>query len=210
MTTVPVTSTKGVPAKFAKMNSPYDASASSVAISTQCKNVDAAVWLLDWLYSDEGRMITNWGTEGVSYEIVDGEPQYTDLIMHNPDGLSIAQAQSIYVRPSNGAAVSDLRVAINLATYTAQREGMTKWTVTSFGDYMYPAGAAIAADNAEDFATISANVKTYKDEMEAKWITGQTELTDESWAAYVAQQQAYGVDRAISYKQAAYDAFMAE
>lgn len=209
VTTVPVASKKGVPAKFAKMNSPYDASASSVAITTQCSNVDAAVYLLDWMYSEQGRTITNWGTEGVSYTVVDGEYTYTDEIMNNPNGLSIAQAQAIYVRPSNGAAVSDGMVTKVLATYTAQKDGATKWTVTTFGDHMYPAGAAIAADVSEDFATITNNVKTYKEECEAKWITGQEELTPEVWEAYKAQMEAYGLSRAIEYKQAAYDAFMA-
>ena len=40
-------------------------------------------------------------------------------------------------------------------------------------------------------------------------ITGQQELTDEAWAAYTAQLEAYGLSRAIQYKQAAYDTFMA-
>lgn len=29
----------------------------------------------------------NYGEEGVSYTMVDGEPQFTDLVLHNPDGL---------------------------------------------------------------------------------------------------------------------------
>lgn len=209
VTTCPVTTERGKNAKFAKMNGLYDASGSSVAITSNCKNVDAAVWLLDWLYSEEGHMISCWGIEGESYVIVDGVPQYTDIVMNNPDGLSIAQAQSIYTRPSNGAVVSDPQVGVNLATYTAQKDGAAQWTRTDFGAYMYPAGAAISADDAEDFANITNNVKTYREEMEAKWITGKAELTEEAWAAYVAQMQAYGIDRAIGYKQAAYDAFMA-
>ena len=52
-------------------------------------------------------------------------------------------------------------------------------------------------------------MKTYREEMEAKWITGKEELTEEAWNAYKAQMEAYGLSRAIGYKQAAYDAFMA-
>ena len=208
-TTVPVQKEKGVPAKFAKMNGLYDASGSSVAISTQCKNVDAALYLLNWFYSEEGLMNSNWGTEGESYTMVDGLPYYTDLVLKNPNGLTIAQAQAIYARPSNGATISDKRVGQQLAVYTAQKDGATKWTVTDFGNYMYPAGAAISSDASEDFATITNNVKTYREEMEAKWITGKEELTEERWDAYQAQMEAYGLSRAISYKQAAYDAFMA-
>ena len=37
----------------------------------------------------------------------------------------------------------------------------------------------------------------------------EEELTEEAWKAYVAQLESYGMSRAIQYKQAAYDAFMA-
>ena len=208
VTTVPVAKEKGVPAKFAKMNGLYDASGSSAAITTDCKNVDAAVWLLDWMYSEEGHMINCWGIEGESYEIVDGVPQYMDIIMNNPDGLSISQAQAIYVRSSNGPVVQDPQVQVNLATYTAQKDGADKWTATTFGDYMYPAGAAVSEENSLDFADITSNIKTYREECEANWITGRKELTREAWDAYLKQLEDYGLSRAIQYKQEAYDAFM--
>ena len=103
----------------------------------------------------------------------------------------------------------DTRVNDQYYSYSAQVAGMKLWTKTDFGQYMYPAGAAVASENAEDFATISNNIKTYMQECEAKWITGKAELTEEAWTAYKAQMEEYGIGRAIEYKQAAYDAFMA-
>ena len=67
------------------------------------KNVKAAVWLLDWLYSEEGQICYNFGIEGESYEMKDGKPVYTDLIMNNPDGMSVAQALAAYTRASTSA-----------------------------------------------------------------------------------------------------------
>ena len=142
--------------------------------------------------------------------MVDGYPTFTDAVLHNPDGLNVAAALSLYARGhQNGPVVQDTRVNDQYYSYSAQVAGMKLWTKTDFGKYMYPAGAAIATENADDFATITANIKTYKDENEAKWITGQEELTEEAWKAYVAQMEAFGLSRAIQYKQAAYDAFMA-
>lgn len=208
VTTMPVCSTKGENAKFSKMNGLYDASTASAAITVDCKNVDAALWLLDWFYSDEGRMLNCFGIEGESYNMVDGYPTFTDAVLHNADGLTVAQALANYCRAQlSGPAIQDVRVNEQYYSYTAQVIGMNIWTKTDYGMYMYPAGAAIASSDADDFATITNNMKTYREEMEAKWITGQIELTDESWAEYVAQMQAYGIDRAIEYKQAAYDAF---
>ena len=40
----------------------------------------------------------NFGVEGESYNMVDGKPVYTDQIFNNPEGLSIAEALSMYCR----------------------------------------------------------------------------------------------------------------
>ncbi len=37
-------------------------------------NKEAAIRLVDWLYTDEGRLLTNFGIEGEQYEMVDGVP----------------------------------------------------------------------------------------------------------------------------------------
>lgn len=43
--------------------------------------------LFDYLYSEEGMLLMNFGVEGEQFEYVDGEIKYTDLIMNNPDGF---------------------------------------------------------------------------------------------------------------------------
>ena len=43
--------------------------------------------MLDYLYSEEGIMLTNYGIEGVSYELVNGEPVYTELLTNNPEKI---------------------------------------------------------------------------------------------------------------------------
>ena len=48
----------------------------------------AALKLLDYVYSEEGMILMNFGEEGTHFNIVDGEYKYSDLIMNNPDGLS--------------------------------------------------------------------------------------------------------------------------
>ena len=215
VTTVPVTSVKGQNARYSKMNGLYDASGSSAAISKRLadeggEKYEAALYLLDWMYSEEGHMINCFGIEGESYNMVDGYPTYTDVVLHNADGLNVAAALSVYARGhQNGPVVQDTRVNDQYYSYSGQIAGMRLWTKTDFGKYMYPAGAAVATENADDFASITANVKTYREEMEAKWITGQAELTEEAWKAYTDQMEAFGLSRAIGYKQAAYDAFMA-
>ncbi len=42
------------------------------AISAKSKNIEAAVRLLDWLYSEEGASVANYGTLGTDYTLEDG------------------------------------------------------------------------------------------------------------------------------------------
>jgi putative aldouronate transport system substrate-binding protein len=43
-------------------------------ITKKSKNPDAAARLLDFLYSDEGNLLANYGVEGIHYDLVDGKP----------------------------------------------------------------------------------------------------------------------------------------
>lgn len=58
-------------------------------------------------------MTYNFGREGVSYEMKDGKPTYTDLITDTTKngGLSTSQAMSKYIRACyNGPFVQDARL----------------------------------------------------------------------------------------------------
>lgn len=69
----------------------------SVAISKDCKDVEAALKWLDYLYSDEGSWLTSVGIEGVTYTGVDenGAPIWTDEIKNNPNNMAITSKYGI-------------------------------------------------------------------------------------------------------------------
>ena len=52
----------------------------SNTISTSCDALELAARFIDYLYTDEGTVLTNYGVEGVSCEIINGTPQFTDVI----------------------------------------------------------------------------------------------------------------------------------
>lgn len=45
------------------------------AISAKTKNPEALIKMFDWMYGPEGTIVTNYGVEGETYEMVDGKPQ---------------------------------------------------------------------------------------------------------------------------------------
>jgi len=204
----PMTPDKSRYAKFAKMNTLYNNSGTSAAISKSCKNVEAAAKLLDYNYSEEGHMLANFGIEGLTYNMVNGYPKYTDLIMKNPNGLSINQAMSMYIRGHiSGPFVQDNRELEQYYEMPELKDALKYWTMTDMGKYLYPP-AAPSADDASKLSQIMNNVNTYSDEMESKFITGQLPISD--FDKYVAQLKKFGIDDVIAIKQAAYDKYMSK
>lgn len=204
----PMTPDRSRYSKFAKMDTLYTKAGTSAAISTSCKNVEAAAKLLDYNYSEEGAMLANFGVEGQTYTMVDGYPTYTDLIMRNPNGLSLSQAMSMYLRSSiSGPFVQDQRELEQYYQLPELKDALTSWTMTDMGKYIYPP-ASPSSEDSEKLSQIMNNVKTYSDEMESKFITGQLPLSD--YDKYVAQLKKFGIEDAIQIKQKAYDKYMAK
>lgn len=49
-----------------------------ISISADSENKERAFDFLDWMATEEAQILTNWGVEGVNYEIVDGERVQTE------------------------------------------------------------------------------------------------------------------------------------
>lgn len=204
--TVPVTAVKGRNAKFSKMNQIYDKSGVSAAISSQCKEVEAAAYLLDWMYSEEGNLCCNFGIEGLTYEMVDGNPVYTDVIMKNPDGMSVANALAAYTRAStSGVCVQDPRYIEQYYEQDNQKEALELNMKTDMGEHFFPP-TSVASEDSEQYADIMNNVKTLSDEMEAQFIAGTVSMDE--WDGYVQQLKDFGIEDAIAMMQKAYDEYM--
>lgn len=207
VSTVPVTSKKGKNAKFSKMNQVFDGSGSSATITTQCKNADAAAWLLDWMYGPVGSMVNNFGIEGESYTMENGYPTYTDLITNNPEGLTMERALALYTRVGQSGPLVQDEIYIEQYYYQDnQRSALDMWMKTDMGKYAYPP-ATISNEDSEKFSNIMSNIKTFSDEMESKFIAGTVSLDD--WDSYVEQLKIFGIEDAVKMKQAAYDKYMA-
>lgn len=66
----------------------------SVAITTTAKDPEACMMVLDYLFSEEGQLPTNFGVEGETFEYVDGEPRLLECYCKdwsNARGVGIAK-----------------------------------------------------------------------------------------------------------------------
>ncbi|OUS69216.1 hypothetical protein B1748_31870 [Paenibacillus sp. MY03] len=64
---------------------PNHFSLSGFGINAQASNLEGALQLIDFMYSDEGMQLLSWGKEGVTYELVDGQKTFVDGIAQFTD-----------------------------------------------------------------------------------------------------------------------------
>jgi len=179
----------------------------SVAITTANKYPERSAELIDYLYSEEGALLKNFGIEGLSYNMENGYPKYTDLILNNPDGLSMAQALGKYTRgsyPSPG--YIDGRYHEQYFQLPQQKEAANLWAEVANNalDVLVPP-ITHTPDEAEEVATIMATVNSYQEEMAVKFIMGQESF--DNFDKYVQEMKKMNIERAIELKQAALDRY---
>ena len=179
------------------------------AFSVGCTNIDPLLEMVEFMFSDEGYLLTNYGVEGESYTMVDGKPTYTELITNNPDGLSPFFAQYKYA--TNAA--SGFFPYINDMSKSFYDFNDNQWEVydglKSLSDctYNYPAYAKMTAEETAEFSRIAAEITTYTDTRILEFITGAADI-DADWDNYVSTIEGMGLQDMVDLKQAAYDRAM--
>ncbi len=183
--------------------------AGMAAITTACKDVEAAMRYLDYFYSEEGALAKNFGVEGVSYNMVNGSPVYTDTILKNPEGLSITAMLGKYTRASNpSVGLIDIRYYEGYYTIQEQVDALYLWNADTVEATKYKMPAVTAtSDESEELAAITTALNTYVQEECTKFIMGLRDINE--WDDFVATVKGMNVDRAIEINQAAYDRYMA-
>lgn len=175
-------------------------------ITTSCKDVELAARLLDYAYSEEGHMLFNFGIEGVSYTMENGEPIYTDLLLKNPD-LSITHAMAGYIRANyNGPFVQDEAYASQYYTLDAQKEAIELWSDTNAGSHILPP-VTPTVDESKEQAQIMNEINTYRDEMTLKFILGNKSFDE--WDDYVKTIKGMNIDRVLEIQNAALERYEA-
>lgn len=191
---------KGEKPEFGHWGMLYGDSEGSAAISANSKNKELAAQFLDYGYSKEGNLLYNFGIEGISYNMVNGVPTYSELLTKNPKGLTFAQAQTGY-KSSNFTIVQhpDYYRQSTLPKPQQQKAAET-WMNTNQQSHMMPAVTATPQESS-DLAKIMSDIDTYKQEMIAKFILGQEPI--ENFDKFVEQIKKLGIEKALTLKEAA-------
>ena len=182
----------------------------SLSISTQCSDPKLAMQYMDYLFSEEGHMLANYGIEGETYTIENGQPQFTDLILNNPQGFDWQLCQSLYINPGFPC-LTDL--SVQEMTYTdAQKAAVPTWVdAYDSADETMPNERWLSYTNEESQhkADLQNDLETYQTEMRLKFITGQLDI-DAEWDNYCAALEGMGIHAMEEITQAAVDRYLAK
>ncbi len=163
------------------------------AISSLAENPEEVAKFFNYGYSEEGHMLYNFGIEGVSYEMQDGKPLYTDLVLDNPDGLTLKQALSEYQLASgNGPFVQDKDYLLQYYKEDAQKEALSNWAVNNAKKYKLPR-ITINSESTGEYSNITSEIQTYRDEMIIKFIRGEESL--DNFEQYLQALDSMGIER---------------
>ena len=178
------------------------------AVTKDCVDPVLAVKLMDYFYSEEGADLLNWGIEGESYTITDGKKTYTDAVLNDPDGKTVAEAIQQWAQPLQGFTKPMEYEAWKQITLVLPEQIAANETWSAGVSDMILPNLELPSDKNSDYTKIMNDVSTYMNEMSMQFITGQIAVED-GWDSYVQTLKDMKVETACTYMQEAWDAFNA-
>ena len=184
------------------------------SVSEDCDNIDLAVSWCDLWYDPDLTQFINYGYEGETFEYDEnGVPKLGGIIVNNDLGLpSLKMANGVYLCTSGGFIYDwhkydDEYTDLQLQAYTEWiNKAEDPATVTTSA---IPSGATLNAEEAEVVSANMSDINTYVAEQAMKYVTGVETLTEASYAEYVKNIEAMGLQEALDAQQAAYERYLA-
>ena len=177
------------------------------SFSAECENIDPLLELVEFLYSDEGYVMANYGIEGEAYELDDnGNPQWTDLVVNNPDGVSFFFCSYVYATNAATAFVPFL----NDLSKTFYTFNDNQWEVfedlkhLSDAAYNVPTFVSMTSEESAEYDGLSTDLNTYAQTEILSFITGGKDI-DSEFDSFVQGLYDLNLDRMTELSQAAYD-----
>lgn len=181
----------------------------TTVISTSCKNIEAAVSLLNYAYTGKGIELLNWGVEGLNWDWVDGKRVYNDLMLNNEvystDEASFiykAHMATKYTQAATTCHANLLKSPESLAIrfqYTDDPNMDSAFFAPSFD---------LSEEEAMRKSEIMPNVNTYVREMVLKFIVGAEPL--ENFDAFVDTVNGMGLPEVLDMMQRGYERYMSK
>lgn len=165
--------------------------------------VETVKWF-DYQYSEEGSMLDGYGIEGKTYNMVDGKPQFTDMMLKNEKGMSVVEAIKVYAMITGPFKLNWRRDYTDLSEAALSTTDV--WSAKDGSTYVIPP-LSLTEDEGKEFPSIMNDINTLVSEKVVKFIMGVEPISN--YDAFVNQIKSMKIDRALAIEQAALDRYNA-
>lgn len=174
-------------------------------ISAKAKDPVRIVKWLDYMFSEEGSKLMNWGIEGESYEMKDGKPAYTAAVVANdkyePSVARSQYAEPTWCGPQSGEAELAMLDDLGKKFRQVWADVDDTFAIEPYMFYSELEQAVMDQNN--------TNLKTERDTWRDKFIVGEKDI-DKEWDAYIEALNKMGLKELTAAQQSAYTSFAAQ
>jgi putative aldouronate transport system substrate-binding protein len=170
----------GEPTEYRAISSYVSSDAGgNISISTNCEDPEVVIKAMDYLFTDEGALLSSYGIEGETYEInADGEPEFTDVISANPDGIPVRAALGYFCNPGVPGLMDYAR---NQSSWDdVQKSAFDVWNsaYTGSSGTVDTNSLALTEDEQDSISVYKSDMVTYVTEWVNGIVFGDTVLDD--------------------------------
>ena len=176
------------------------AASGAFAITSACEYPEVAMRWVDYMYSEEGSILADYGIEGISYQFND-KNEWEWVIPEGEELITMRAKNTI--RPGKGCP----GIVWNLGPTTDWiTNEVNEWEqANAYAGFIPTPKLFYSDEDTKAINTINADLDAYRKEMTAKFITGEVEI-DAEWENYIATSKQIGCDKLVSIYQKNYDA----
>ncbi|MCL2837824.1 MAG: extracellular solute-binding protein [Oscillospiraceae bacterium] len=178
---------------------------SGAAIGGTTRFPTLATRVLDFFWSPEGQTLASFGTEGLTFTMVDGRPVYTDYVINHVDGMGAVLGRE--TRATFGPIVQDPWYIEQFAAMPEQSEARRVWSQSGSADHLLPHLMRTAEEEAR-FITIRNLVNEHASIEVMRFIAGHRPLSE--FEDFVEMLINLGANEMVEIQQAAFNRYMAQ
>lgn len=173
------------------------------SISTQCECPELVMQWCNYMYTDEGALLCNYGIEGESFEFgEDGTPCFTDLVLNNPD-MSTTVALFMYCMDRGPFYRDETR---EQSGYNANQKAASGIWQSNMTTGRAIGSTSLNVEESDHVNQFYGDIKTYIEQSVLQFVVGTKSLDE--FDSYVAHIKDMGIDEVTSAWQDAYQRYL--
>ena len=172
--------------------------------TTSPEQREVALKALNWLFTEDGHILTNYGVEGETFEVVDGEYKLTDFVTNNPDGKPLDGMLRAYAM-LNWPMYYEENLLEQRYALPAQTQSIQAWAESDSDMYQIQ-NTSIAPEYVDEYASLWTDIDTYMKEYRSQFIAG-AKSPDTFESEYIPTLQQMGMDRVMEILQDSYEMY---